>query len=671
MNTFETYLNESPSIFFKWKIESNWPVLYVSDNVKQILGYSQEDFLTQSLNYNDIIHPDDKEEVIKEVNDGLSSSKEMFKHNPYRLIKKDGSSIWVSDITRITKDKDGNIDFIYGYISDITELIDYEHKLEKNLIELEKQAFNINQYQIALDESYIISMADPDGKIIHVNDNFIKISGYTKEELIGKNHNILRNPLMKDELFADLWQTITAKKIWRGTIANLTKSKKTYYINVTIVPILENNGDIKKFLSIRYDTSSLIEQQEKIKQISHTSRLTETKNFTAFQEVLRTLENGSLALININRFNNINNLYGYEVGDKVILKLSQSLKNAIKNTSLDLYHIHVDEFAILNNNMTFEDFLRKMIEIQEFLNSNPITIDDKSMPLHVTVAMSQEKPDILLTTCSMAMHQAKESRLKFKLYHFDSEIKIEYENNIKWMMRVQEAILNDLVTPFFQPIFCTKTNKIEKYEALIRIKNKKDFSSPAFFLDIAKKSNLYTDLSLKMIEKVFQAVKNSNKNFSFNITYEDIENDAIREYCYKELNNPEIANRIVIEIVESEKLQDTKLASEFIKTIKSFGAKISIDDFGSGYSNFDYLLRLDADFIKIDGSLIKDIDKNIDSEDIVRTIVSFAKRKNIKVVAEFVSSEAIYNKIKELDIDYVQGYYLGMPNITLDILKPI
>ncbi|MDY0117872.1 MAG: EAL domain-containing protein, partial [Sulfurimonadaceae bacterium] len=98
---------------------------------------------------------------------------------------------------------------------------------------------------------------------------------------------------------------------------------------------------------------------------------------------------------------------------------------------------------------------------------------------------------------------------------------------------------------------------------------------------------------------------------------------------------------------------------------------ISIDDFGSGYSNFEYLLRLDADFIKIDGSLIKDIDTNIDSEDIVRTIVGFAKKKNIKVVAEFVSSEAIYNKIKELEIDFMQGYYLGMPNSTFDILKPI
>jgi EAL domain-containing protein (putative c-di-GMP-specific phosphodiesterase class I) len=310
-----------------------------------------------------------------------------------------------------------------------------------------------------------------------------------------------------------------------------------------------------------------------------------------------------------------------------------------------------------------------MYEIQEFINANRIEINTKQMPLNVTVALSNEAVQDLMTSCSMAMHQAKESRQKFKIFLHDTQITAQYQSNIEWTMRIQEAIKENLVIPFYQPIYETKTGEIKKYEALIRIKNEAEYARPCYFLDIAKKSNLYLDLSLCMLQKVFETIKTSPYTFSINLTYEDIENDQMRKYIYTQLQEADVAKRVIIEIVESEKLHNMNIANEFIHTVKRYGAQISIDDFGSGYSNFEYLLRLDADYIKIDGSLIKEIDKNIDSEDIVKTIVSFAKKKKIKTVAEFVSSKEIYEKIKKIDIDYMQGFYIGKPNSTLDILK--
>lgn len=669
MNTFERYLNQSPSIFFKWKNKAGWPVVYVTQNIEEILGYKAEDFLTQKLFYDQIIHKEDLSKVIEEVLEGSKKKEESFKHEPYRLYKANGEIIWVSDITRISRDKNGEIDYYYGYISNITELIDYEHKLEHSLLEIKEQSNNLYQYQHALDESYIVSITDPDGFITHVNDNFIKISGYSKKELLGANHNIVRSPLTPDATFVELWQTINAKEIWRGTVANLSKNNRTYYVNVTIVPILNSNGSIKEFMSIRYDITSMIHQQQKLKELSQTSHLTETKNLSAFNETIQKYSDASLALININRFNNLNNLYGYGVGDRVILKLAEYLESSLQETSLELFHIHVDEFAVLNTSMEFEDFVQKMYEIQEFINANRIEINTKQMPLNVTVALSNEAIQDLMTSCSMAMHQAKESRQKFKIFLHDTQITAQYQSNIEWTMRIQEAIKENLVIPFYQPIYETKTGEIKKYEALIRIKNEEEYARPCYFLDIAKKSNLYLDLSLCMLKKVFETIKTSPHTFSINLTYEDIENDQMREYIYTQLQKPDIAKRVIIEIVESEKLHNMNIANEFIHAIKRYGAQISIDDFGSGYSNFEYLLRLDADYIKIDGSLIKEIDKNIDSEDIVKTIVSFAKKKNIKTVAEFVSSKEIYEKIKKIDIDYMQGFYIGKPNSTLEILK--
>ena len=138
-----------------------------------------------------------------------------------------------------------------------------------------------------------------------------------------------------------------------------------------------------------------------------------------------------------------------------------------------------------------------------------------------------------------------------------------------------------------------------------------------------------------------------------NILFENIE----------EFSNP---SNITIEIVESEGINNFKEVNRFLNRLKVYGCKVAIDDFGSGYSNFEYILKLDADYIKIDGSLIKNIDQNKDSQDIVRTIVSFAKLKGVLTIAEFVSSKEIYEKVSELGIDYSQGYYFGKPELDLN-----
>lgn len=153
---------------------------------------------------------------------------------------------------------------------------------------------------------------------------------------------------------------------------------------------------------------------------------------------------------------------------------------------------------------------------------------------------------------------------------------------------------------------------------------------------------------------------------SINITIEDMQNEDIKQYIYDKLDEFEKCKNITFELVESEGIENFDEVDEFIKVIKSYGCKLAIDDFGTGYSNFEYLLKLNADIIKIDGSLIKEIDKNQDYYDIVKTIVSFAKIKNLKVVAEYVSSQAIYDKVLELDIEYSQGYFFAEPKPLLE-----
>ena len=208
--------------------------------------------------------------------------------------------------------------------------------------------------------------------------------------------------------------------------------------------------------------------------------------------------------------------------------------------------------------------------------------------------------------------------------------------------------------------------KIEKYESLVRlVGEEREIASPCCFLEIAKHSKQYIALSKKVIENTFDALCDEEAEFSINLTVEDILHPDITELLATKMRDTRFHSRVVYEIVESEGLKETDLVLKFINTIKQFGCKIAIDDFGTGYSNFEYLLKLTPDFIKIDGSMIKEIAFNPDSEEVVKTIIDFAKKRHLKTIAEFVSSREIFEKVLELGIDYSQGYYIGKPQPTL------
>ena len=189
--------------------------------------------------------------------------------------------------------------------------------------------------------------------------------------------------------------------------------------------------------------------------------------------------------------------------------------------------------------------------------------------------------------------------------------------------------------------------------------------SPYYFLDIAKKSKQYLKLTKVVVKKSFDYFKDKDFEFSINITIEDIKNENISSYILDMLKEYKIASKVVFEIVESEGIDDFTQVNNFIDDVRKLGCKIAIDDFGSGYSNFEYLIKLNADYIKIDGSLIKDILINKSSQEIVVTIIDFAKRQGFKTIAEFVSDEEIFKKVKDLGIDYVQGYYIDEPRFDI------
>ncbi len=371
-----------------------------------------------------------------------------------------------------------------------------------------------------------------------------------------------------------------------------------------------------------------------------------------------------LFIIDIGDFKHINNFYGIKTGDEFLKIFGKKLKEWVKKyKKAKLYRIGSDDFGILlpkyniNEPIKFAEYLIRQIETGEF------KIGQLNLSVTGTIGISTETP--LLEKADIALKYAKaDSRLKFAVYNNEiMNFEKKIDNNMKVLKDLKKALESGKVVPYYQAIMDNKTGLITKYECLVRMFNEKNETvPPGEFLEVAKKGKLYGELTKCVVEKSFHHFKDKPCEFSVNLSVEDILDTSVKSYIFDKLKGyPELAKRLTFEILETEGIENFEMVSEFIQNVKQYGVSIAIDDFGTGYSNFSYLLQLNVDYIKIDASLIKNIHTDKNSEIIVKTIVSFAKKLNMKTVAEFVYNEEVYRKVKEIGIEYSQGFFISKP----------
>ena len=551
--------------------------------------------------------------------------------------------------------------YIYIFILFLTIFISYNFyvKLQK----LKKQNNVLAQYIKAIEENNIVSKTDVEGNIIYVNDKFCETTLYSRDEILGQSYKLL---MQHDciELLEDLYLIKKSKKPWQGIIKSKKKDGKHYFVNMAVSPIVNEKNEVIEYIAIRHEVTDLINKTQELENNLRKDFLTKEGNRFKLIEDINNSEKPFLALLNINQFGEINDLYGHKFGDEILKVLTKIIKMFLKEDYF-IYRLYSDEFAILANNKSKNEFIKEIKFICDEISSYPIKIRNKEIYIQLSQGISFEKKEDLINTADMIKRYAKKNK---NIYIYDKNFEIEkiYEKNILWTSKVKKALENDRIVPYYQAIYNVKTNKIEKYEALVRLIDDDGIAvSPYYFLDIAKKSKQYLKLTKVVVKKSFDYFKDKDFEFSINITIEDIKNENISSYILDMLKEYKIASKVVFEIVESEGIDDFTQVNNFIDDVRKLGCKIAIDDFGSGYSNFEYLIKLNADYIKIDGSLIKDILINKSSQEIVVTIIDFAKRQGFKTIAEFVSDEEIFKKVKDLGIDYVQGYYIDEPRFDI------
>ena len=544
---------------------------------------------------------------------------------------------------------------VEGYLLkpiDFNQFLSILNKVTQKIRAL-KSVTLLKQYKEIVDTSSIVSILSKDNRVNYVNDAFCKISGYEKEDLIGKDYYEVTKNKQTEDISNDIWKTIREeKKIWKGITKNISKVGEAYYLESTIKPILDDEGEIIEYIAIRYNVTAIMNPQKQL------------------NDFIESAEIPMVVLFKIENFEEIENFYGQKLIQEIEDSFAKQLIDFIPQ-NLNLKNIFVlrdGEFAIGIDKVECVrddvEIKNALTELQKIIENAHVKIGD--LDFDISIIVSYAYGEKVLENAKYGMKKLLDSKQSIIFANnLADEEHHRAQNNIEILKKVKVAIENNKIVSYFQPIIDNKTQEIVKYESLVRLIDEEDnILSPYFFLEVAKKGQFYNQITSIVLDNSFDALLRTDKDISINLSALDIEKEYISHKLFTLLKKyKEHAHRVVIELLEDEAFKNFAVIKEFISNVKVMGVRIAIDDFGSGYSNFQRLNEYQPDILKIDATLIKNIKNDAFSLSTVKTMVLFAKEQKMEVIAEYVENEDIYNILCDLGVQYSQGYYFGKPEI--------
>ncbi|MEQ8183858.1 bifunctional diguanylate cyclase/phosphodiesterase [Marinobacter salarius] len=448
-------------------------------------------------------------------------------------------------------------------------------------------------------------------------------------------------------------------------------------INAVLLPMERTNyrilvGTVSAMLILSLYLLYRIIQLIRELQASYTDDLTGLPNRVRLLRDLQNRQAAALLIINLDRFNQINSLFGNVCGDHVLLAVATRLTAFSRDHNREIFRVYRlpgDEFAVLAPAMAPEVAHQLAVQVRHLVTGDRVYWQEQRLTVDVSIGIAlrnnrkpEDAADQLVSQAKVAVLQARETGRHHLLYDPAVGVEENYENNLYWANRLKEAIDHDRLVPWFQPIQDNQSGCISKYECLVRmVEPDGSVISAGRFMDIANKLRLNRRITELMIEKCFACFTGRDDEFSINLSYGDITEPETVAQILSAIETSGIGDRVIFEILESDGITNYDDIRTFIEQVKPYGCRIAIDDFGTGYSNFSHLLSLNVDFIKIDGSLIRNLHEDQTAFLVTSGIVQFARSLDIQTVAEFVHNEPVQAKVRELGIDFSQGEYVSMP----------
>lgn len=403
-NTLISVFDKGDSVLFKWQNNKQHSVEYVSKSVSKLLGYTIEEFKSKNIGYMGLIHKDDVRNIIREIINCVKNKEDFITHKPYRLVTKNNIVKWVLQHTTIQKNEQGEIKYFISYLNNITDAKISQRKIE-NYLEI-------------IDENIISSTTDLEGNITDVSTAFTKITGYTKAELIGLNHRILKDPQTPIENYKKMWKTITRNETWFGEVKNFTKENSIFWVNAKIFPLFNDNEHKTGYIAIRQD----ITDKKRIELLSIVDELTQLYNRRHFNTVIedeinRARRENKLILflmLDIDHFKQYNDTYGHQKGDEIISEISKVIKEFANRGGDSAFRLGGEEFGIIFTNTDrtkTQKYAAKLIEAVESLKiPHQKSLNSKYVTISAGLAFSNENDlngDTLYKDADDLLYKAK------------------------------------------------------------------------------------------------------------------------------------------------------------------------------------------------------------------------------------------------------------------------
>jgi diguanylate cyclase (GGDEF)-like protein/PAS domain S-box-containing protein len=674
----ELALQGSKTSVLDWDFSSN--LLYVSPSWKAMLGYRDEELENSTLTWKERVHKDDLKRVLALLRK-YDREKNTYFEITHRLKHRDGHWVWVLGRAKIIYDDNGQKIRMIGTHTDIT--------VEK---ELQLKYFYQSQMIEQIHDS--VTTTDLEGKIVSWNKGSEKTFGYTAEEAIGQSIAML----YREEDLASLGEyvaTLRETGIYNADLELVTKSGKLIPISFSLTLLRDENGNPIGVVGINKDNTArkkaeeaLLEQKELLRYQAHHDALTQLPNRILFTERLaecieksnRSKIGFALFFIDLDRFKDINDSLGHEIGDNVLKIIASRLQSLIRKEDT-LARLSGDEFTIIMSAFKEEKYASHLAEKILAVLAEPIHINKEILYVSGSIGISiypehASDAEYLLKYADTAMYNAKEDgRNTYKFYVPEMTESALEHMSMKTALR--QAIENGEFLIHYQPQIDTFSNTMVGLEALIRWQHPtKGLLSPLSFIVLAEETGLIVEIDRWMMKSAMKQISHwytmglNPGILALNLSIKQLEGSDFIQEVKENLETFSFkAEWLELEITERQMMKKPEDVVAKLKEINDLGIGISIDDFGTGYSSLSLLKRLPINRLKIDRSFIDDIMQDKDDVAIVDAIIALGKSLKLDLIAEGVETAEQRDFLIDKGCTHMQGHYFSYPVFAEEIQK--
>ncbi|MDD2879919.1 MAG: EAL domain-containing protein [Rhodoferax sp.] len=628
-----------------------------------IFGYSCEEMLGRSLL--GLLPPEKSNEesfILERIQAG-----ETVDHFETTRIHKDGRRIHVSVTTSPIRDRSGKIIGASKIARDITA-----QKIAERQLKLTASVFTSTSEGILI--------ADRKGFIVDINDSFTRITGYSKDDVVGQDARVFRSSSQGPEVFRFMRTALRHLGEWRGEMWSRRKDGQSYSVILTVSAVRSADGNVQNYVALFSDITPLKLQQEKLEHSAQYDPLTDLPNRLLLSDRLhqamalcqRQNQNLAVLYLDLDGFKYINDHYGHDVGDELLISVSNRMKLVLRDVDT-LARIGGDEFvAVLVNIGSTQDCIQLVARV---LDACAETVRIQGRELKVTASIGvtiypqdDAEADQLMRHADQAMFEAKQNG-KNRIFMFDSALDAEVKTRGLQQECIAQALLRQEFVLYYQPKVNMRTGALVGVEALIRwVHPERGLLAPGAFLPVIEKHPLNEIVGSWVIETALKQLTEwkllgLTLPVSVNISARQFQQESFASQLSQALaNHPEIdANCLELEILETSALEDIGSVTKIMADCHRLGVLFAIDDFGTGYSSLTYLRRLPVETLKIDQSFVRDMLDDPDDLAIVTGVIGLASAFHKHVIAEGVESVESGKKLIELGCDLAQGYAIARP----------